>query len=500
MTRYILIILILALAASSAAQTSSSDSLPQVRAYRKAHAAEILRDYSDFLAIPDLASDAPNIQRNAERIEAMMRARGIEPRLLTVEGAPPVVYGEITPAGAARTLIIYAHYDGQPVDPAQWQTPPWQPVFRDQHGNIITLEQAANEPEARIYARAASDDKAPIESYMVALDALKAAGAHPTINVKFFFEGEEEAGSPHLPHLIEKYRDLLKADAWLICDGPVHQSRKMQVYFGARGDVALEMTVYGPIRQLHSGHYGNWAPNPAAMLVNLLAAIRDDNAHIKVPHFYDDVRPITPTEEQALAQMPNIDAELRNELEIGRAEMAPLNEAIMQPAFNIRGLNASLTGAKATNSIMTEAHASIDIRLVPNETPEHVKQLVEDFVRAQGYFIVHDTPDAQARLSHPKVIRMDWEKGYPAARSDMSSPVAQAVVKAIERATGYPIYKMPTLGGSVPMYLMTDVVKTPAIGVPIANHDNNQHAANENLRLQNLWDGIDVFAAVLTQK
>jgi acetylornithine deacetylase/succinyl-diaminopimelate desuccinylase-like protein len=169
----------------------------------------------------------------------------------------------------------------------------------------------------------------------------------------------------------------------------------------------------------------------------------------------------------------------------------------MQPAMNIRGLDAGHVGTKAQNAIMTEAHASLDFRLVPDETPEHVVALVENFIRAQGYSIVRETPDAATRTSSPKVIRMNWEPGYPAARSDMSSPIAQAVVTAIQRATGSPIIKMPTLGGSVPMYLFTDVLKTPAIGVPIVNHDNNQHAANENLRLQNLWDGIDVFAAIL---
>jgi acetylornithine deacetylase/succinyl-diaminopimelate desuccinylase-like protein len=354
---------------------------------------------------------------------------------------------------------------------------------------------------------------------MVALDALKAAGAQRNTNFKFFFEGEEEAGSPHLASAIEKYRPLLAgADAWLICDGPVHQTRKMQVYFGARGVTGLEMTIYGPIRPLHSGHYGNWAPNPAAMLVNLLAAMRDDNARIKIPHFYDDVRPLTAAEKEALAQIPDIDSELRSELELGRSEMPPqtipcpqnpaastcvqpanIQSAIMQPALNIRGLDAGHVGAKAQNAIMTEAHASVDFRLVPDQKPERVQQLTEDFIRSLGYFIVRDAPDAATRTAHPKIIRMNWEPGYPAARSDMNSPIARDIVAAIERATGYPIIKMPTLGGSVPMYLFTDVLKTPAIGVPIVNHDNNQHAANENLRLQNLWDGIDVFAAILSQ-
>lgn len=506
---------------STTVAAQSTDPVAAARQYRASHAAQILQDYADLLSIPNLATDSANIRRNADHIRELLQARGVNSRLLEVPDAPPIVYGEIGPGLVggvpAPTIIVYAHYDGQPVDPAQWSSPPWQPVFRDQQGKTISLDQAVRDPEARIYARSASDDKAPIEAIMVALDAVKAAGLQPNAFFKFFFEGEEEAGSPHLQSAIEKYRDLLKGDAWLICDGPVHQTRKMQVYFGARGVTGLEMTIYGPIRPLHSGHYGNWAPNPAAMLVNLLAAMRDDYAHIKIPHFYDDVRPLTAAEREALTQIPDIDGQLRNELQVGRSELSPqkvpcpqnpsastcverptIQSAIMQPALNIRGLDAGHVGAKAQNAVMTEAHASLDFRLVPDEKPERVQQLVEDFVRAQGYTIVRDTPDAATRMGNAKVIRMNWEPGYPAARSDMSSPIAKLVVAAIQRATNAPIIKMPTLGGSVPMYLFTDLLKTPAIGVPIVNHDNNQHAANENLRLQNLWDGIDVFAAILS--
>ncbi|MBV8205750.1 MAG: M20/M25/M40 family metallo-hydrolase [Acidobacteria bacterium] len=506
----------LALAATAMAQTAGDSVLSQVRQYRNTHAAEILRSYAELLAIPDLATDTANIRRNAEAIQAQLQARGVATRLLEAPDSPPIVLGDLKGAAGAgaRTLIIYAHYDGQPVDAAQWKSPPWQPVFRDEQGRDIPLEQAVRDPESRVYARAASDDKAPIGAILAALDALRAAGVAPRIHFKFFFEGEEEAGSPHLRAAIESYRDLLKADAWLICDGPVHQTRHMQVYFGARGVTGLEMTVYGPQRPLHSGHYGNWAPNPAAMLANLLSAMRDDDARIRIPHFYDEVRPLTSAEREALQRMPDIDGQLKTELQIARTEApcsppAPspacpqegatrIEQNIMQPALNIRGFEAGHTGAKAQNAVMTEAHASIDFRLVPDQSPQRVQQRVEDFIRGRGYTVVHDAPDAAVRMAHPRLIRLEWEPGYPAARSDMASPVARDVIAAIERATGS-VYEMPTLGGSVPMYLFTDVLKTPAIGVPIVNHDNNQHAANENLRLRNFWEGIDIFAAILTQ-
>jgi acetylornithine deacetylase/succinyl-diaminopimelate desuccinylase-like protein len=511
MRRPVFLAAVLMLSLAAAAQPA--DTLTRAREYRAAHQAEILREYSELLAIPNLHSDTANIRRNAEHISAMLRRRGLEPRLLEVAGAPPIVFAELRQPGANHTLIVYAHYDGQPVDPSQWSSPPWRPVFRNPQGTTISLEEAARDPEARIFARSASDDKAPIEAVLAALDALRAAGATPSINLKLFFEGEEEGGSPHLPAAINQYRELLAGDAWLICDGPVHQSRAMQVYFGARGVTDVEMTVYGPIRPLHSGHYGNWAPNPASMLVNLLAVMRDDNANIRIPHFYDDMRPLTHAEEDALRKIPNFDPQLRNELQIERTELTnshlecslaeqcpppvPVQYAILRPALNIRGLDSGHVGEKAQNAIPAEARASLDFRLVPNQTPDGVRQRVEEFIRAQGYFIVRQTPDAATRRAHAKIIRLDWGLGYPAARSAMDSPVARAVVGSIERGLGHSIIQLPTLGGSVPMYLFTDVLRTPAIGLPIVNHDNNQHAANENLRLQNLWDGIDLFSGLL---
>src|SRR5207302_1123601 len=164
-------------------------------------------------------------------------------------------------------VVFYAHYDGQPVDPAQWKTPPWRPALFDPSGKELSL--AGEEPlpdEARLYGRSTSDDKGAIVAMLAALDALRAAGAAPSIDLKFHFEGEEEAGSPHLAASLERNRGLLAADGWIFCDGPVHQSRRMQVVYGARGILPFELTVYGAARPPHDGHYGNWAPNPAALL------------------------------------------------------------------------------------------------------------------------------------------------------------------------------------------------------------------------------------------
>ena len=465
------------------ATTASADSLRDtVRAWRSQSETKILGELRELLAIPNIASDMPNIERNAALISEMLRRRGIEPRLLRVDGAPPVVFGEIRTPGAKETLVFYAHYDGQPVDRALWTSDPWEPVVRD----------------GRIYARSASDDKSPIVAMLSAIDALRSARVPLRVNVKFFFEGEEEAGSPHLGAILEKYRELLGADLWLIGDGPVHQSRRMQLYFGVRGVTGLELTTYGPARPLHSGHYGNWAPNPIVTLTHLLASMRDEEGRILIDGFYDDVRPLTAADRAAVAEVPAVEEQLRRELALARTEGgAPLTERIAVPAMNIRGIRGGNVGETAANVISTEAAASIDFRLVADQTPARVREKVEAHLRKRGFHIVHETPDATMRAQHARLVKLDWEMGYPASRLALDHPLAADIERRIETFTGQQLIKMPTLGGSVPLYLFNEKLGASTLGVPIVNHDNNQHGHNENLRLQNLWDGIEVFVAIL---
>jgi len=501
-----LLLAALALCGYAAGQTQSPEQVRNaVRQYRQAHEAEIVRDFARLLAIPNVASDTANIRANAAFIIDLLKQRGFTARTLEVAGAPPAVYGELKSPGAKHTLLWYVHYDGQPVDKAQWAADPWQPLLREGavDSNTVALDSLKPpgevKPEWRIYARAASDDKAPIEALLAALDALRANKVPLSVNLKVFFEGEEEAGSPHLEQIFRANQELLRGDLWLLSDGPVHQSRRMQVFFGARGVTDLELTVYGPARVLHDGHYGNWAPNPAAVLVDLLAHMRDASSHILIPGFYDDVRALTPAERQAIAQIPDVDTQLKNELGLAWTESngAPLPLAITQPSLNIRGIEVGHVEEKAQNAISPVAKASIDFRLVPDESPERVHELVEKFIAQQGFYIVHQTPDLETRRRHARVIKVSWGAGYKAARVGLDDPAVLPVVRSIEQTLGAPVIKMPLLGGSVPMYLFHDVLKAPVIGLPIANHDNNQHGPNENLRLQNLWDGIEVFAGIL---
>jgi acetylornithine deacetylase/succinyl-diaminopimelate desuccinylase-like protein len=479
----------------------------RVRAWRTAHEPEVLREFVEFLALPNLASDSAGIRRNARWIVDAFARRGVAMRLLeSPAGGPPAVYGELRTPGATRTVVLYAHYDGQPVNPAQWATPPWTPTLRDgpleAGGKVVPLPDRPGVAgdEWRVYARSAGDDKAPIVAALAALDALKASGARPGVNLKFFFEGEEEAGSGHLRPLLDAHRALLRADAWLFADGPVHQSRRQQVVFGVRGVTGLELTVYGPARPLHSGHYGNWAPNPVAMLAELLAGLRDSEGNIRVAGFMDDVRRPTAAEQAAIAAAPSPDSALRVELALGRTEgRESLAGSIMRPSLNVRGVRAGGVGATASNTIVTEASASIDFRLVPDQTPARVRELVERHLAGQGWHVVDAVPDAATRRAHPKVVHLTWEPGYPALRTPLDHPAARAVVRVLGDAQGAPPIEVPTLGGSLPLHHFAQALGAPVVIVPIANHDDAQHAADENLRLRNLWDGIESFAALFAR-
>jgi acetylornithine deacetylase/succinyl-diaminopimelate desuccinylase-like protein len=503
------LVVLLALFSNALTQTVSQD---KVRAFRRANEHRILTEYVEFLSIPNVAADVPNIRRNASFILEMMKRRGLEPKLLEAgdQVTPPAVFAELKVPGATRTVLFYAHYDGQPTDPKQWKgSPPWQPVFRsaalESGGTDLPMpgpEQPIN-AEWRLYARSASDDKAGVMAILNALDALKANGVGPSSNIKFLFEGEEEAGSPHLGQIIERHRNLLEADLWLMCDGPVHQSGRKQVVFGVRGDVNVDITVYGAVRPLHSGHYGNWAPNPAMTLTKLLASMKDPSGRITVSGWYDDVEPLGQTERQAIADAPKYDDELRTQLGLAKTEGGnkTLLELISEPSLNINGISSADVGALARNIIPTTATAVLDLRLVKgNDHQRQVARLV-DHIRKEGFLVLDREPTNEERQKHSLIAKVSSRPGgYNAERTRMDLPIAMSVIAAVESTSTEPVVKLPTSGGSLPLSVITERIKTVTISVPIVNFDNNQHAENENVRIQNLWDGIETMAVLMTMK
>ena len=500
----ILLLLLPALCAAALPRAALADAAEAAREWRRAHEQQIVDEYVELLSIPNVADDEINIRRNAEHILALLAPRGLEARLLEAPGSPPAVYAERLSPGADTTLLIYAHYDGQPANPADWASDPWTPVLRDapveQGGRPLPLV-APFDPEARLFARSASDDKAPIAALLAAIDALDSEGLPLAVNLKLFLDGEEEAGSPHLGELMEAHRDLLAADLWLFCDGPVHQSRRPLLSYGVRGDYTFDLTVYGANRPLHSGHYGNWVPNPIMRLVELIGSMRDGEGNVLVAGFDDEVVPPTLTELEAVEAAPAMDEQLIRELGIGRPETDQrLELALLRPAFNLRGIRGGDVGQAARNSIDTEATASIDIRLVPGQTLPHIRDAIEQHIRSQGYHVVYAPPAAADRAAHSRIARIDWaEAGYPAYRAPMDLPIVRRVAAIVDAQADGALVELPTMGGSLPLYDVHRTLGAPILILPIANHDNNQHGANENLRLQNLWDAIEIYAAVLAE-
>jgi acetylornithine deacetylase/succinyl-diaminopimelate desuccinylase-like protein len=477
-----------------------------VEGWIQANQQSVVRELITLLSIPNVAADRPNIRRNAEHLRAMLARRGFSAELLETTGNP-LVYGDLRVPGATRTLLLYAHFDGQPVEPKSWkQADPFVPVLRtarmDQGGEVLpeTAWGSTLNPEWRVYARSASDDKSPIVALCAALDALKASSLTPTSNIRVVLDGEEEASSPSLVPAIGKYRDKLTADLMIIFDGPQHSSRRPTVVFGARGIVTFDLTVFGPKAGVHSGNYGNWIPNPAQRLASLLATMKADSGQVQVKGFYDGIAPLTPAERAMLDAVPDDGQTILKTFGVAASETAfPRQQDAMQvPTLNIRGLTSAHVGADARTIIPDRAVAAMDIRLVKETLAESMIEKVRAHVRAQGYTLVDGEPTDDDRAKHSKLAQVRISETFTNAfRTSPSDPIARGVVAAIERTFGAPPVQVRTLGGTVPIAPFIERLGFPAVIVPLVNFDNNQHEENENLRLGNLFEGIVTIAAVL---
>jgi acetylornithine deacetylase/succinyl-diaminopimelate desuccinylase-like protein len=474
---------------------------------------EILKEYFDFLSLPNYALNKEDILKNALFIQQMLSKRGIKSQLLTskTEGTPPAVYGEVLVPGAKQTLVFYAHYDGQPVNAEKWHPliQPFTPVFLskpiDRGGEIISFpaEGGTIDPSWRISGRSSSDDKAGVMAIIQAYDAIVKSGLTPSVSIKFFFEGEEEIGSVHLGEILEKNKELLTSDVWIIADGPVHQSGLPLIDFGVRGDVNMDITVFGPKRPLHSGHYGNWAPNPAHTLVRLLASMKDDDGHVLIKDYDKDAIPFTESEKLAFAKVPAIDKQMQQELGIAQPEKvgASLFDSYQYPSLNINGIRSADVGDKASNVIPTEASVTLDLRQVLGTDYLRQIQKVKDHIVSQGFYVIDRNPTDEERLNYAKIAKVTADRGgYNAQRTPMDLPIAKQIIAAVQGATKEKVLVFPTAGGSLPLFLFEKHLNAKVVNLCIANHDNNQHSENENARIQNIWDSIKQLAAIMLMK
>jgi acetylornithine deacetylase/succinyl-diaminopimelate desuccinylase-like protein len=265
--------------------------------------------------------------------------------------------------------------------------------------------------------------------------------------------------------------------------------------------MTVELTTYGATRPLHSGHYGNCAPNPTDDLVRLLNTLKDVDGSVIVPHYHDEVRPPTDAEIAAIDAMPRVDDILRKELSLGRTEgvEARIELLMLEPAIVVKGLQAGGVGSQASNVIRPSATASLNVRLVPDQTPDIVRVHLENHFKSLGFHVVHEDPTPEILALHERVLKVDDGGGYPGFRTALDGDEARHLTNLLDQIDDSKTLLTPTMGGSLPIYLFEQAFDMPIILLPIANHDNNQHGANENMRIQNLWDAIEIYAVLIAE-
>jgi acetylornithine deacetylase/succinyl-diaminopimelate desuccinylase-like protein len=493
--RLILVVLALAPAAGASAQPQPTP----IAAWRAAHERQIVDELLGLVAIPNVAGNDDHMRRNADLLQELFVKRGFRVEQSTGPGSP-VVFATLDRPGARGTLTFYIHYDGQPVTESEWtRCKPFAPCLYGPGGPIAPEPSRTTfDPQWRVYGRSASDDKGPIVAVLNAVEALRATGGGPEWNLRVVLDGEEEAGSANFRRFAAARGDALKADLAMTLDGPRHPSGRPTLYFGVRGGAGVTLTVYGAQSDLHSGNYGNWAPDPSMRLARLLASMKDDAGRVTIAGFYDDVAPLSATDLRALDEMPNVEAALKKDFAVAQPERPEqrLERKLNEPTLSILAMESGGgLQVPGRSAIPASAAARIEMRLVNGLDPAKQNGLVVAHIRKQGYFVVEGRdPTTEERLIHPLIARVDRRGGSTAPRVSMDEPMARAVAAAMTRLG--PIVRLPTLGGSMPF--ATFSTRMPTVGLSIVNHDNNQHGPDENLRLQNLWEGIEIVAAILT--
>lgn len=495
-------------AVSAAAQSPApSDSSGAVERYVDSHQRAIVSQLVEFCSIPNVASDTENIERNASFARDLLARRGFRTEKLTT-GGNPFIYGRLDVPGARRTILLYGHYDGVPVDPRHWkQKSPFVPVLRDgrmedgakEIGGLKSLTQF--KPEWRLYARSAADSKSPIVALGAALDALKAAGVAPTANIRVLLDGDQESNSPNLPEVIAAHREKLTADMLILLDGLVHQSGRPTVLFGARGNILLELTTYGPKAVVHSGHYGNWVPNPDLRLARLLASMKDDEGQVLVKGFYDGLEALSPEEEAILRAVPDDEPRLMKLFGIAQPERQgrSLQQGLQLPTLNIRGMSSAYVGLDARTIIPDTATAALDLRLVKETPASAMIEKILAHIRGLGYYVTESDPVDATRAANPRIVKVVVRSGSEAYRTSPTLPESRLVVDTLARVFGETPVQIRTSGATHPAAApLMKAFGFPVLSLGIANFDNNQHGENENLQLGYLFAGIRSIAAVLS--
>jgi len=488
--------------------TAQSLTPERITALAEQQLPEAWSSFRSLLSIPNDAHYPKDIEPNIVWLDSAFRSHKFQTQRLPTEGEIPLLLAEkqFTPTG--KTVLIYLQADGQPVDPTRWnQSHPFTPVLKSQteDGSWQNMSWEQLTPEAdyedlRVFARSASDAKGPIIMFLAALDAMQQADITPIYNIKVIIDFEEELGSPRLPAAVKKHQEALTADMLIIYDGPPHITNQPTLKFGARGIATVTLTVYGPRVPQHSGHYGNYAPNPGFRLSHLLASMKDEQGRVTIPGFYDGIE-LDEETKKVLRQVPDDEEDIQRKIGIAEADQVgeTYQEALQYPSLNLRGLSSGWVAQRVRTIVPSTATAEIDIRLVMESDPERLVRLVREHVEQQGYHLVDSLPTDEERSEYPKIAFFRSQISYPAFRTKLNSEVGNWLSAALAHQFGESPIKIRTTGGSVPIAPFVNTLGIPAVIVPTVNPDNNQHSPNENLRLGNLTRGIETYLAILAQ-
>lgn len=463
----------------------------------------------DLLSIPNDAHFPEEIEKNVKWCEQNFGQRGFQLTRLETPEAPLLLAEKSIKNPNAKTVLIYLQVDGQPVDPNHWfQDNPYEAVLKEQAKEggweIIDWSNLTEKPldlDWRIFARSTADSKGAVNMFLTAIDMMLDQKLSTNFNMKVIMDFEEEIGSPNLPQAVTKYKKELAADMLIIFDGPLHISGDPSLTFGARGISEITLKVFGPIFPQHSGHYGNWAPNPAVRLSRLIASMKDDDGRVTIPGFYDGIT-LSDEVKAVLKSVPDDERYINNKLGVAEAQkVAPTyQESLQYPSLNVRGLSSGWVGEETRTIVPATATAEIDIRLVLENDPDRLINLVKNHIVLEGYYVIDRKPTSRERATHSHICQFNASTSYLAFRTDFDSEVGIWLDKALVKAFGKTPVKQRTSGGSIPISPFVNELGIPAVTVPTVQRDNNQHSPNENIRVGNYVSGIKTIYSILTEE
>ncbi|WP_456421142.1 M20/M25/M40 family metallo-hydrolase [Lutibacter sp.] len=463
-----------------------------------------IEELKDFVSIPNDALNENDILQNITWLTAKFKARGFNTKVLSTEGLP-LFFASLPIQENKPTILFYMHFDGQSIDASKWeQKSPYKIVLKEQRKtgweelNWSELNKTINY-NWRLFGRSTSDDKGPIVMLLNAIDLLKKNNKEIPFNVKVILDSEEEKSSKPLPKAVAENRALLNADFLIINDGPVHPSKKPTLVFGCRGITTLTLTTYGPITPQHSGHYGNYAPNPIFRMAHLLSSMKDKNGKVIIKGYYDGIA-IDNATEKILKSVPDDIVSLHNTLAIKSPETVGrfYQESLQYPSLNVRGISSGWVGEKSRTIVPDRATAEIDIRLVPETDGNTLKKLIKKHIENQGYYITSKEPTLEERKNYANIITITEGSVTKPFRTDLNNPYGIWISNILNSTFNKDVVKIRIMGGTVPISPFINELKIPAFIVPLVNPDNNQHSPNENLEIGQIAYGIQTFYTILS--